>query len=87
MISLKFLFQRAETPTIPDLFDKKYLEYHDLLEACSDINIDITAEERKLIENDTRDQSQGSSCYPHRAGRAGAASSSKAVSHTNPAQP
>ena len=60
-------------PNIPDLFHKKYLdlEYHDLLEACSDVNIQITAEERKLIEEDTQSQSQGSSFYCHRASRVG----------------
>ena len=39
-------------PTNPDLFDKKYLdlEYHDLLDACSNVNIEITAEERKITD-------------------------------------
>ena len=69
-----------------DLFDKKYLEYHDLLEACSNVNIQITAAERKIIEEDTQNQSQGSIFYHHRAGWVGE-SISKAASHTNPAQP
>ena len=83
-----FVSKSRNIPTIPDLFDKKYLdfEYHDLLEACSNVNIQITAEEMKLIEEDTRSQSQGSSFYRHRAGRIGA-SISKAASHTTPAQP
>ena len=83
-----FVSKSRNIPTIPDLFDKKYLEleYHDLLEVCSNVNIQIPAEERKLIEEDTRNQSQGSSFYRHRAGRVGA-SISKAASHTNPAQP
>ena len=82
-----FVSKSRNIPTIPDLFDKKYLdlEYHALLEACSNVNVQITAEERKLIEEDTRSQSQGSSFYRHRAGRVGA-SISKAASHTNPAQ-
>ena len=62
------------------------MEYHDLLEACSNVNIEITAEEKKIIEEDTRSQSQSSSFYRHRAGRVGA-SISKAASHTNPSQP
>ena len=76
-----FVSKSRNIPTIPDLFDKKYLdfEYHDLLEACSNVNIQITAEEMKLIEEDTRSQSQGSSFYRHRAGRIGA-SISKAAS-------
>ena len=83
-----FVSKSRNIPTIPDLFDKKYLdlEYHNLLEACSNVNVQIMAEERKLIEEDTRNQSQGSSFYRHRAGRVGA-SISKAASHTNPAQP
>ena len=83
-----FVSKSRDISTISDLFDKKYLdlEYHDLLKACSNINIQITDEEIKIIEEDTRDQSQGSSFYRHRAGRIGA-SISKAASHTNPAQP
>ena len=41
---------------------------------------------RNLVEEDTRNQSQGFSFHRHRAGRVGA-SISKAASHTNPAQP
>lgn len=68
-----FVSRRRNMPTISDLFDKKCLdvEYHDLLEACSNINIQITVEERKLIEEGTRNQSQGSSFYHFRAGRVG----------------
>jgi len=86
--SESFVSRSRNIPTIPDLFDKKYLdlEYHDLLEVCSNVNIEITAEERKTIEEDARSQSQSSSFYHHRAGRVGA-SISKAASHTNPAQP
>ena len=73
-LSETFLSKSRNIPTIPDLVHKKYsdLEYHDLLEACSDVNIQITTEERKLIEEDTRNQSQGSSFYRHRVGRLGA---------------
>ena len=83
-----FITKSRHIQTIPDLFDKKYLnmEYHNLLEACSNVNIEITEDEIKCVEEDTRTQSQGSSFYRHRAGRIGA-SISKAASHTNPAQP
>ena len=81
-----FVSKSRNIPTISNLFDKKYLDLEYLLEACAKVNIHITAEERKLIEDDTRNQSQGSSFYRHRAGRVGA-SISKAASHTNPAQP
>ena len=66
-----FVSKSRDISTISDLFDKKYLdlEYHDLLKACSNINIQTTDEEIKLIEEDTRNQSQGSSFYRHTAGR------------------
>ena len=83
-----FVSKRRNVPTIADLFDKKYLDfgYHDLLKACEKISPKITDEEVRLIEEDTRSQSKGSSFYRHRAGRIGA-SISKAACHTNPAQP
>ena len=81
-----FFSKSRNIASIPDLFDKEYLEYHDLLEACLNVNIQITAEEKKHIQEDTRNQSQGSSLYRHRACKVGA-SISKGTSHTNPAQP
>ena len=83
-----FVSKSRNVPTISDLFDKKYLDfaYHDLLKACEKIFPKITDEEVRLIEEDTRSQSKGSSFYRHRAGRIGA-SISKAACHTNPAQP
>ena len=83
-----FVSKSRNVPTISDLFDKKYLdfEYHDLLKACEKNSPKITDEEVRLIEEDTRSQSKGSSFYRHRAGRIGA-SISKAACHTNPAQP
>ena len=50
-----FVSKSRNIPTVSDLFHKKFLdlEYHDLLEACSNVNIQITVEERKLIEEDT----------------------------------
>jgi len=92
-VSLSLIYPFSETfvsksrniPNISYLFDIKYLdlEYHDLLEACSNVSIQITAAERKIIEEDTQNQSQGSSFYCDRVG----ASISKAASHINPAQP
>ena len=49
-----FVSKSRSIASIPDLFDKEYLEYHDLLEACSNVNIQITAEERKHIQEDNR---------------------------------
>ena len=56
---------------LSDLFDKKYLGvvYHDLLKACEKISPTITAEEVRLIAEDTRSQSKGSSFYGYRTGR------------------
>ena len=62
------------------------LEYHDLLKACTDIKVEITEKEIKVIEKDTRKQSKGTSFYHHRAGRIGA-SVCKQACNTNPAQP
>ena len=82
------MLKSRDIPTVSDLFDKKYLtfEYHELLKACTDISINISERDIKLIEKDTRKQSKGASFYHHRAGRIGA-SVSKLACHTNPAQP
>ena len=58
-MSLSLIYPFSETlvsksrniPTNSDLFDKKYLdlEYH-LLEACSNVNIQITAEEQAFSQ-------------------------------------
>ena len=69
-----FILKSRDIPTVSDLFDKKYLtfEYHELLKACTDISINISERDIKLIEKDTRKQSKGASFYHHRAGRIGA---------------
>ena len=73
---------------ITDLFDKAHLdmEYHKLLEACSNIKLEFSKEDLKLIKEDTRSQAAGSQFFHHRAGRIGA-SVSKQASHTDTAQP
>ena len=83
-----FISKSRDIPTISDLFNEKYLtlEYHDLLKACTDIKVEITEKEIKLIEKDTRKQSKGTSFYHHRAGRI-RASVCKQACNTNPAQP
>ena len=80
----KCSYQRIETS---HLFNEKYstLEYHDLLRACTDIKVEITAKEIKLIEKDTQKQSKETNFYHHRAGRIGA-SVCKQACNTNPAQ-
>eukprot|EP00794_Sanderia_malayensis_P010417 gene10417-11507_t len=83
-----FISRSSNIATIPDLFDKKYLdyEYHDLIKACSDIHITISDEDAKQIELDTKSQAKGSGFFHHRAGRIGA-SMSKSASHTDPSKP
>lgn len=86
--SESFVSKGRDIPTVTDLFDNKYLdvEYHTLLKSCSDVKLNLTPEQFKLIEEDTRSQAKGAAFFRHRAGRIGA-SISKAASHSNPAQP
>ena len=62
------------------------MEYHELLKACSNIKLQLSKEDVKLIEEDIRNQAAGSQFFHHRAGRIGAPVS-KQASHTDPAQP
>eukprot|EP00795_Rhopilema_esculentum_P001003 gene1003-10782_t len=83
-----FISNSSGIATIAELFDEKYLsyQYHDLIQACSDIHVTISSEDAKQIELDTRSQAKGSGFFHHRAGRIGA-SMSKSASHTDPSQP
>ena len=56
------------------------------MEICAEVNIEITPEQVKIIEEDTRKQSGCNAFFRHRAGRIGA-SISKQACQTNPAQP
>ena len=78
----------GDLPRITDLYDNKYLdfEYHELIKECSQVTLNISDVDIKLIEKDTRNQSKGNNFFSHRAGRIGA-SLSKLASHTNPALP
>ena len=62
------------------------LEYHDLLKACTDIKVEITENDIKLIEKETQKRSKGTSFYHHRAGRIGVPVCKQAC-NTHPAQP
>lgn len=62
------------------------MQYNELLEICAKVDIEITPEQVKIIEEDTRKQSSCNAFFRHRAGRIGA-SISKQVCQTNPAQP
>lgn len=83
-----FVLKSRTIPTILDLSEPNYqdLEYPELLQVCSEKQIDLSEEEIMQIEKDTISQSQGDNFFKHRAGRIGA-SQSKQASHTNPALP
>ena len=56
--SESFVTRSRTIQTVPDLYNEKYLnmQYNELLEACAKVNIEITPEEAKIIEEDTRKQ-------------------------------
>ena len=62
------------------------IEYHELLDACSSIEFELTDNEIRIIEEDTRKQAKNRNFFRHRAGMI-VASISYQASHTNPAQP
>ena len=62
------------------------LDYHDLLNVCEGVTVDITNETAQVIEQETRLQSKSKLWYKYRAGRV-TASRMKAVCHTNLSNP
>ena len=62
------------------------MDYHELLQKCAEVNLDISRESIELIEKDTRAQARDSGFFRHRAGRIGA-SVSGAAFHSNLSQP
>lgn len=84
----QFILQSRSIPTVPDLYssDNIELSYPELLKKCSEVDFNVTTEEREVIEKETREQSKGKSFFKHRAGRIGA-SVCGAVAHSNPTQP
>ena len=62
------------------------LEYHELLEACEAVKVDITKEMALAIEKETRLQSNSKLWFKYRAGHV-TASRMKAVCHTDPTNP
>ena len=86
--SVSFVTKSRTIQTVPDLYNEKYLnmQYNELLEACAKVTIEITPEQAKIIEEDTRKQSSSNAFFLHRSGRIGA-SMSKQACQTNPAQP
>lgn len=62
------------------------LNYHELLQVCENLSIDITKESCDLIERETKSQNTSKLWYKYRAGRV-TASRMRAVCHTNLANP
>ena len=84
----QFVAKIRNVPVISDLHEPSNLdlEYPELVRKCVEVKIDISDEEIKIVEQDTRAQAKGSGFFRHRAGRIGA-SVSGAACHSNLAQP
>ena len=84
----QFIAKSTTIPVVSDLFETENLDldYHELLQKCAEVNLDISRESIELIEKDTRAQARGSGFFRHRAGRIGA-SVSGAAFHSNLSQP
>ena len=80
----QFIDQSRSVPVVSELFhtDNLSLGYSELLAKCIQVQLNISAEQIKLVEETTRTQSKGTGFFKHRAGRIGA-SISGAVFHTN----
>ena len=66
-----YILPSRRIPTVPNLFDPKYLNmpYLQLIDACMNIKLSITREEIKHIEKDTIKQAKGMNFFKHRAGK------------------
>lgn len=84
--SESFISRTCDIKSIPDLYEKKYLDlsYPDLLQEWYDLK--VSDEQTKAIERDTVDQAKGGAFFRHRAGKIGA-SKCRTASHTDPSQP
>lgn len=76
-----YIFQSGTVPIINDLFNKKYLNftYPQLLKVSNDGEIELSKEQIKAVERDTRSPAKGNK---HRSGRIGT-SQSKASCQTS----
>lgn len=84
----QFVAQSRTVPVVTDLFNTENLDlnYQELLKLCLSVNLDVTDEQIKQVEKDTRSQAKGPGFFRHRAGRIGASVSGVAF-HSNLAQP
>ena len=80
----QFIDQSCSAPLVSELFhtDNLSLGYSEMLAKCIEVQLNISAEQIKLVEETTRAQSKGTGFFKHCAGRIGA-SISGAVFDTN----
>ena len=73
----QFIAKSRTVPVVSDLFETENLDlnYHELLQKCAEVKLDISRENIMLVEKDTRAQAKSSGFFRHRAGRIGASSS------------
>ena len=84
----QFVAESRAVPVVTDLFNTENLDmnFPELLKLCLNVNLDISDEQIKQVEKDTRSQAKGSGFFRHRAGRIGASVSGVAF-HSNLPQP
>ena len=84
----QFISKSHSVPVPSDLYETSNLdlEYPDLLRKCLDVQLNISNEDIKIVEEDTRAQAKASSVFRHRVGRIGA-SVCGAAYHTSLGQP
>ena len=61
LYSESLVLKSRDLPRITDLCDNKYLdlEYDELIKECSQVTLNVSDVDIKLIEKDTRNQSKG----------------------------
>ena len=84
----QFVAESRAAPVVTDLFNTDNLDmnFPELRKLCLNVNLDISDEQIKQVEKDTKSQAKGSRFFRHRAGRIGASVSGVAF-HSNLAQP
>ena len=84
----QFVVKSQNVPVLSDLYDLNNLQlsYPELLQKCEDVNIMLSDENIKIVEQDTREQAKSAGFLRHRAERI-RASVSDAVYHSNTAKP
>ena len=73
----QFMAKSRTVSFVSDLFESENLDlnYHELLQKCAAVKLEISRENIMLVEKDTRAQTKSSGFFRHRAGRIGASSS------------